>query len=81
MINYALTEASSSQTSAHFLQASAHSLQLVWGEACLTHSSEHALQISAHKVRSSCPYAEPLASNLAHNVQMSAQSRHNEIQS
>ena len=60
--------------SAHFLQAAAHDLQQPWADS-FSHSAAQALQIFAHNLQSASVNAEPLASNLAHNAQMSAQSR------
>jgi hypothetical protein len=68
------------QDAAHFLQASAQALQLSWCEACLLHSSAQAVQTFTHKAHNSFANCEPLASNLAHKAQMSAQSRHKIIQ-
>jgi len=62
------------QASAHFLQAAAHDLQQSWADN-FPHSAAQALQISAHSLQRALVNAEPLASNLAHRAQMSAQSR------
>ncbi len=68
------------QAVAHFLHASAQALQLAWCEACLLHSSAQAVHAFTHKAHNSLVYCDPLASNLAHNAQISAQSQHNKIQ-
>jgi len=66
------------QASAHFLQASAHFLQHSCAESFL-HSAAQALQRSAQSLQSASLNDEPLAANLAHKAQMSAQSRQSAI--
>jgi hypothetical protein len=67
------------QASAHFLHAAAHELQQLSPEHLLQASAQ-ALQISAQSLRIAFAKADPLASNLAHNAQISAQSRHSATQ-
>ncbi|MDZ4759046.1 MAG: hypothetical protein SGJ10_13035 [Bacteroidota bacterium] len=64
--------------SAHFLQAAAHLLQQSCADS-FSHSAAQALQISAQSLQRAFVNSEPLASNLAHKAQMSAQSRHKAI--
>jgi hypothetical protein len=65
-------------SAAHFLHASAHFLQQSCAESFL-HSAAQALQRSAQSLQSASQNDEPLAANLAHKAQMSAQSRQSAI--
>ena len=72
-INYILLH-----STAHFLQATAFFLQQSGAEG-FSHSTAQALQSSAQSLQSKPENDEPLASNLAHRAQMSAQSRQSAI--
>ncbi len=66
------------QASAHRSQASAHFLQQSCVESFL-HSAAQALQRSTQSLQSASQNDDPLAANLAHKAQMSAQSRQSAI--
>ena len=65
-------------STAHFLQALAVFLQQSGAEG-FSHSTAQAAQSSAQSLHSASQNDEPLASNLAHRAQMSAQSRQSAI--
>src|SRR5450759_2581798 len=65
-------------SAAHFLQASAHFLQQSCAES-FSHSAAQAIQRSAQSLQSASQNDDPLAANLAHKAQMSAQSRQSAI--
>jgi hypothetical protein len=65
-------------STAHFLQALTFILQQSC-TACFSHSVAQTIQTSIQSLRSAAQNDEPLASNLAHKEQMSAQSRQSAI--